>query len=66
MTNVRRAFARFFGIFDSIREINDRYKTPRLKMTPVVRFAMVFLRVYLIFILIVLAAKFVSSAILHQ
>ena len=65
MLNIKQAFNRIFGFFDGIRQINDRYKTPRLKMTPLVRFSMLFLRVYLIFMIAILMYKFISVALGH-
>ena len=65
MLNIKQAFSRIFGLFDGIREINDRYKTPRLKMTPLVRFSMFFLRVYLIFMIGILLYKFIAVALGH-
>ena len=40
-------------------EINRRYRTPRIATTPVVRFALLALRVYLIALVILLVVKFV-------
>jgi hypothetical protein len=59
MPNIKQAFFRFLGFFDGIREINDRYKTPRIKMTPMVRFWLVFLRIYLILTIAILMYKFI-------
>jgi len=56
---MKQAFFRFLGIFDGIREINDRYKKPRIKMTPVVRFSLVFLRIYLVLTVGILIYKFI-------
>ncbi len=50
----------FHGFFGAIREINDKYKTPRIKMTPMVSFWLLMLRLYLIGMLVLLAYKFVS------
>jgi hypothetical protein len=66
MPNIKQAFNRIFGFFDGIRQINDRYKTPRLKMTPLVRLAMIFLRIYLILIMIIMMAKFISMTVFHN
>ena len=59
MPNIKHAFFRFLGLFDGIREINDRYKTPRIKMTPLVRFSLVFLRIYLVVTIGILIYKFI-------
>jgi len=44
--------------FSSIREINRKYKTPRVTMTPAVRFALLVLRVYLLLLLLLIFYKF--------
>jgi len=59
MPNIKQAFFRFLGLFDGIREINDRYKVPRIKMTPMVRFSLVFLRIYLVLTIAILIYKFI-------
>ncbi len=41
-----------------IGEINQKYSKPRLKMTPLVRFSLLALRVYLIMLVIILVYKF--------
>ena len=41
-----------------VGEINRKYSKPRLKMTPLVRFSLLALRVYLIVLLIILVYKF--------
>ena len=64
MVNIKQAFFRFLGLFDGIREINDRYKVPRIKMTPLVRFSLVFLRIYLILTIAILIYKFVIVSML--
>jgi hypothetical protein len=46
------------GWADKIAEINRRYATPRIKMSPGVRIALLFLRLYLIFLVLLLAYKF--------
>lgn len=65
MPNVKQAFFRFLGLFDGIREINDRYKTPRVKMTPLVRFSLVFLRIYLILTITILMYKFIIVSMIR-
>ncbi|MCX6791843.1 MAG: hypothetical protein NT149_02295 [Candidatus Gottesmanbacteria bacterium] len=59
MPNIKQAFFRFLGLFDGIREINTRYKVPRIKMTPMVRFWLVFLRIYLVLTIAILIYKFI-------
>jgi hypothetical protein len=39
-------------------DINKKYSKPRLKMTPLVRFALLALRIYLITLVIILIYKF--------
>jgi hypothetical protein len=41
-----------------IREINEKYKQPRLKMTPLVKVSLLVLRLYLIMLVIILVYKF--------
>jgi len=43
---------------DKVREINRKYKKPRITMTPAVKFALLCLRLYLIALLLILAYKF--------
>ncbi len=50
-----------FGEFSrAIREINDKYKHPRIKMTRMVSFWLLMLRLYLLGMLILLAYKFIT------
>jgi hypothetical protein len=42
-------------------EITRKYKTPRIKMTRQVKWALLLLRIYLIFMLLILAYKFFTS-----
>jgi hypothetical protein len=41
-----------------IKEINEKYKQPRLKMTPLVKVSLLVLRLYLIMLVIILVYKF--------
>lgn len=57
-------------VFDVIRsrtsvitEINKKYAKPRIKMTRGVKTALLFLRLYLIFLVLVLGYKFVLMAL---
>ncbi len=45
---------------EAIREINAKYRTPRIKMTPMVSLSLLLLRVYLIGMLLLLAYKFIT------
>lgn len=58
MENIRNAINEFIG---AIREINEKYKHPRIKMTPMVNFWLLMLRLYLIGMLLLLAYKFIST-----
>ena len=42
-----------------IGEINQRYREPRIRMSPWVKAALMFLRVYLLFLVCLMAYKFV-------
>jgi len=42
-----------------IGEINQRYREPRIRMSPGVKAALMFLRVYLLFLVCLMAYKFV-------
>jgi hypothetical protein len=46
-------------LFRKIGEINRRYREPRIQMSRAVRAALLFLRVYLLFLVCLLAYKFV-------
>lgn len=46
------------GFFRQVREINRRYSKPKIKMTPMVRAALLFLQFYLLFLVLLLGYKF--------
>ena len=46
------------GWREKVKEINKKYSKPRLKMTPLVRAALLALRLYLITLVIILIYKF--------
>ncbi len=48
----------FQSWLETIREINVRYKTPRIKMTKGVKIALLTLRIYLFTLMILLFYKF--------
>ncbi len=50
----------FRDLYQAIHAINDKYRTPRIQMTPMVRFWLIMLRLYLLFMLVLLAYKFVT------
>ncbi len=45
---------------EAIRAINDKYKNPRIKMTPMVRVSLLMLRLYLIAMVLILFYKFLT------
>lgn len=51
------------GLIESIREINEKYRTPRIKMTPLVQISLWGLRIYLILVLLILLYKFATLVI---
>jgi hypothetical protein len=51
------------SLLESIREINAKYKTPRMQMTPMVKVSLFALRFYLFAMLIILCYKFVTLVI---
>ena len=52
-------FYSFNRFFRSIAEINRRYRKPSIHMTPMVKFAMLVLRVYLLLLVILLVYRFI-------
>jgi len=46
-----------------VREINEKYATPRIKMTKWVSIALLGIRIYLIVLVLILAYKFVTLVI---
>lgn len=53
-----RAGSMIRSLMDKIREINKRYEKPRITMSPAVRFSLIFLRLYLILLVVLLCYKF--------
>ena len=43
-----------------ITEINRKYKTPQIKTTPMVKFSLILLRVYLFVLIAMLVYKFIT------
>ncbi|WP_295442275.1 hypothetical protein [uncultured Thiodictyon sp.] len=41
-------------------EINRRYKTPQIQMSPAVKLALLALRLYLLLLIVLLVVKFIS------
>lgn len=50
----------FRNLIEAIREINKKYKTPRIKTTRMVSISLLMLRLYLIGMLLLLLYKFVT------
>jgi len=46
------------GFIRQVREINKKYAKPKIQMTPMVKYALLFLRIYLIVLVILLGYKF--------
>ena len=58
---MKERIKRFFdNRFVRIKEINEMFSVPRVIMTPVVRYALVFLRFYLLFLVGILIYKFIT------
>ncbi|HEX7433169.1 MAG TPA: hypothetical protein VF326_05890 [Anaerolineaceae bacterium] len=51
------------GLLESIREINAKYRHPRIKMTRLVNISLWALRIYLIAMLLILFYKFATLVI---
>jgi hypothetical protein len=56
---VAKAKMFFTKRFSVISEINRKYARPRIKMTRMVRWSLLLLRLYLIILLLILAYKFI-------
>jgi hypothetical protein len=50
----------FRDFLEAIREINRKYRTPRIKMTRMVSVSLLMLRIYLIGMLLLLVYKFIT------
>jgi hypothetical protein len=48
----------FRGWMNKIREINKKYETPRIRMSLGVKISLLFLRIYLILLVLLLGYKF--------
>jgi hypothetical protein len=46
--------------FEAIRDINAKYKTPRIKMTPWAKASLLGIRIYLIILLSILLYRFIT------
>jgi len=55
----------FRDLIQAIRDINEKYRTPRIKTTRLVSFSLLLLRIYLIGMLLLLLYKFISVVTGH-
>jgi len=60
---MERILSGFREFFQAIREINEKYRTPRIKMTRMVNLSLLLLRAYLIGMLLLLAYKFITTVV---
>jgi len=49
------------SLMTEIREINTKYAAPNIQMTPFVRFNLLFLRLYLILLVLLLVYRFIGA-----
>lgn len=50
----------FNKLFDKVKEINKKYETPTIRMSAMTRVALLCLRLYLIFLVLLLLYKFIT------
>jgi hypothetical protein len=62
MNNIFNGFRDFF---QAIRDINEKYKTPRIKTTRMVSLSLLLLRIYLLGMLVLLLYTFITT-VMHQ
>jgi hypothetical protein len=62
MTRILDSFRDFI---QAIRDINEKYKTPRIKTTRMVSISLLMLRIYLLGMLLLLLYKFISIVTVH-
>lgn len=62
---MERILDSFRDFIQAIREINEKYKTPRIKTTRMVSLSLLLLRIYLIGMLVLLLYKFISVVTVH-
>ena len=60
---LRRAKAMIDDNLDKVRAINRRYAHPRLAISPAVRVCLVILRLYLLFLVGLLAYRFIAIVV---
>jgi hypothetical protein len=63
MDNLKTPFNKPKGFIESVREINAKYRIPRIKMTRMVNISLLALRIYLIVMLLILFYKFATLVI---
>ena len=60
MATILNSFREFAN---AIHAINEKYRHPRIRMTPLVAFSLLILRIYLLGMLLLLAYKFVTIVV---
>ena len=55
----------FSKIVKSFSDVNKRYKNPTIKPSKSVKFALLMLRIYLLFLVVLLVIKFISIIKVH-
>ncbi len=53
----------FRGFFAAVQDVNKKYKKPQIKMTRMVSFSLLMLRLYLFFMIAILLVKFITLAL---
>ncbi len=54
------------GFSKAVHEINEKYKKPSIKMTPLVSISLLLLRIYLLGMVLLMCYKFVSLAVFKK
>lgn len=58
---IKKQLKRFYEHrFEKIIEINEKYAEPEIKQTPVVKFSLAALKIYLVFIAVLFVYKFIT------
>lgn len=60
MDENEREYSKNKTFIENIREINAKYRTPRIQMTPMVNVSLFALRLYLLAMLLILVYKFIT------
>jgi hypothetical protein len=53
----------FKDFIQTLRDINEKYKTPHIRMTPMVSWSLLLLRIYLFGMIAILLYKFVTVVV---